>query len=117
MTFNKFEEIFRSKYPDGVIAMHGKAGGTEKNKKVYVAFQPSGKAYMYYGAYEDVLCKMGFNVISKERLAEVKLHLETEKERHGKPNMFFGGVVDNSEEIARLEKMIAEYESGEWIIA
>ena len=115
MTFKKFEEIFRSKYPDGVIAMHGKAGGTEKNKKVYVAFQPCGKAYMYYGAYEDVLCKMGFNVISKERLAENEMRLESLKERNGKPS-FFGGVVDYTDEIAKIEARLKEYRES-WIIA
>ena len=114
MTFKKFEEIFRTKYPNGDVCMHGKGGGTEKNGKVFVAFEPCGKVYMYYGAYEDVLCKMGFKVISKERLAEAKIRLETYEKRHGKPD-FFGGVMDYSQDIEELEKRIAEYET-EWII-
>ena len=115
MTFKRFEEIFHSKYPDGYVAPHGKAGGTEKNKKTYLTFVRYGKAYMYYGAYEDVLSKLGFNVISKERLAEVKLRLATLKERNGEDD-FFGGKVDNTEEIEKLEKRIRQYES-EYIIA
>ena len=122
MTFQKAQEIFATKYPEGELVQHGKFGGTEKNRKITVIFHRNttgyngSKCYEYYGAYEDVLCRIGFKVISKERLAEMKLRLETVKEWHGKAG-FFGGVVDNSEEIARLEKRIAEYESGEWIIA
>ena len=114
MTFQRAQEIFSMKYPEGELVQHGKFGGTEKNKKITVIFQHGGKCYEYYGAYEDVLCRIGFNVISKERLAEAKMRLETCKERHGKPD-FFGGVMDYSQEINELEKRIAEYET-EWII-
>lgn len=115
MTFKKFEAIFRTKYPDGDIAMHGKAGGTEKNKKVFVAFVPGGKAYMYYGAYEDILCKMGFKVISKERFAELQARLAWYKDKDGKPD-FFGGVCDYKADIERYEKQLEQYKA-EYIIA
>ena len=115
MTFKKFEEIFRSKYPDGFVAPHGKAGGTEKNKKTYVTFEQYGKAYEYYGAYEDVLSKIGINVISKERLAECEARLDQLRKWDGTDD-FFGGQVDNSKEIEELLKRIELYKA-EYIIA
>ena len=115
MTFQKAQEIFSTKYPDGELVQHGKMGGTEKNRKITVIFKDGGRCYEYYGAYEDVLCRVGINVISKERLAEMKQRLTTCIARNGKPD-FFGGVMDCSDEIRDLQNRIAEYES-EWIIA
>lgn len=117
MTFKKFEEIFLSKYPEGSISMHAKTGSSVKSHKVSVAFVPHGLVYEYFGAYEDVLCKMGFKVISKERLSEARVNLAHLKERHGKVCEFFGThTIDNSKEIARLEAFLAEVEA-EYIVA
>ena len=115
MTFKKFEEIFLSKYPEGCISMHAKSGSSVKGNKVSVAFAPTGKVYEYAGAYEDVLSKMGFKVISKERLAEVEMRLATLVERNGKP-CFFGGVVDNTAEIVRVEAFLKEVKDS-YIVA
>ena len=115
MTFKRFEEIFHSKYPEGEVVAHGKFGGTEKSKKTTVIFEHGGRCYEYYGAYEDVLSRMGMKVISKERLAETEQRLATVKKWHGTDN-FFGGVMDCSEEIARLEAFLAEVKA-EYIVA
>lgn len=115
MTFQKAHDIFMGKYPEGEMVQHGKFGGTEKNKKITVIFKRGGRCYEYYGAYEDVLCRIGINVISKERFAEAEVRLATLKERNGKPD-FFGGVMDETEEIAKLEARLNEYRES-WIIA
>lgn len=117
MTFQKAHDIFMTKYPEGEIFQHGKFGGTQKNMKITVVFNRGGRAYEYYGAYEDVLCRIGFKVISKERLAEEEIRLHDLKERHGKVCEFFGThVIDNSEEIARTEAFLQEVHDS-YIIA
>lgn len=115
MTFKRFEEIFHSKYPDGEVIAHGKLGGTEKSKKTTVVFCKHGRSYSYYGAYEDVLTRIGFKVISRQRLGELKARLEQYKEWHGTDN-FFGGTCDYREEIRAITEEIKEYEE-EYIIA
>ena len=117
MTFQKAHEIFMTKYPEGELVQHGKFGGTQKNMKITVIFKRGGRCYEYYGAYEDVLCRIGFKVISKERLAEARIRLADLKARHGKVCEFFGTyTVDNSEEIAKLEAFLAEVEA-DYIVA
>lgn len=108
MTFKRFEEIFHAKYPDGEVIAHGQFGGTEKNKKTTVVFERNGKCYSYYGAYEDVLKKLGFDVISKERLAELEARLDNYKQWNGTDD-FFGGVCDYTAEIKELTERIEHY--------
>ena len=112
MTFNKFRQIFKLKYPQGSVVAHGKFGGTERNKKVAVVFEEGGKVYEYYGAYEDILNKIGIKVISRERFESMELTLIALREQNGKPD-FFGGVVDNTEAIkqrrSELENIICNY--------
>ena len=111
MTFKRFEEIFKSRYPNGTVYMHdefchGEAG---KRHKVGVEFFPNGKVYMYSGAYEEVLCKMGIKTISKERLAALEESIEYLKRRHGDVDIFFGlGYIDNMREIMEREAFLAE---------
>ena len=117
MTFQKAHEIFMTKYPEGELVQHGKFGGTEKNQKITVIFKRGGRCYEYYGAYEDVLCRIGFKVISKERLAETEIRLCDLKARHGKKCEFFGeNTIDNSDEIARVEAFLQEVHDN-YIIA
>ena len=108
MTFKNFETLFKGKYPDGTAYAHDvfehRAPG--RIQKVAVTFAPDGKVYMYRGAYEDILCKIGIPVISKERLKEMETRLERLKESNGDDN-FFGGTVDNTQEIAELEAELA----------
>ena len=114
MTFRRFEEIFKTRYPDGWVLPHGKLGGTEKSMKTTVCFSPNGKSFLYCGAYEDILCKMGIKTISKARLAETKIRLSDLRERNGKENLF-GMIIDNSREIDRVEEFLSEIER-EYII-
>lgn len=116
MTFKKFEELFKTKYPEAMLFAHGKVAGTEKNGKVTVAFTPEGKAYEYYGAYEDILNRIGIQVISKARLEEVEAILRQYKEWHGQPNVLLGGTSDYSNEIAHYEKKIADIKESYIIV-
>ena len=115
MTFAKFQEIFHTKYPDGEVISHGKFSGTQKNMKTTVIFQSPGKCYSYYGAYEDVLNRIGFKVISKERLLEAEMRLNRLVDLNGKMG-FFGEIVNNDAEIESLAQRIKTYRE-EYIIA
>ena len=121
MTFKKFEELFLQKYPDGQCWMHDEFchGQSGYRQKVGIVFKPQTKVYMYAGAYEDILCKVGVNVISKERFAELLVRLEEYKRRqkeYGGTDWFFGIPVDYSKDITELEAQIAKYRK-DWIIA
>lgn len=115
MTFSRFESIFKEHYPQGGVVAHGRFGGTDKNKKTAVYFTECGKVYEYYGAYEDILCRLGIKVISTARLESLKLTLEHYRETNGTPS-FFGGVLDHSERISQLEKELADIESNYIIV-
>lgn len=117
MTFKKFEELFKTKYPYGSVCRHGDFGGAEKNKKIAVTFDDRPayvKAYLYYGAYEDVLNRVGIPVISKDRLCGMEYSLEEYKRMHG--GIFLGKVLDYSKEIATLEAEIEEIKATRVIV-
>ena len=118
MTFKKFQELFATKYPEGEVWMHDayEHGASGRRQKVAVEFKPHGKVFMYRGAYEDILCKIGINVISKERFSQLEMQLDHFKELDGTTDEFFGGVFDCADAIQRLEKEIADYKAN-WIIA
>lgn len=117
MTFAKYESIFRTKYPNGRTWMHNDVCRDEPRykQKVAVEFQPGGRLYFYSGAYEDVLCKIGINCISKERFAEVEARLARLKKYHGTESLF-GDIFDYSKEIEATEREIEQYRT-EYIIA
>lgn len=117
MTFKKFQSLFATKYPDGEVFphdvfCHGESG---KIQKVGIVFKPNGKVFMYRGAYEDILCKIGINVISKERFSQLEMRLDHLKELNGTDD-FFGGVFDYADSIKDIETQIADYKAN-WIIA
>ena len=118
MTFKKFQSLFATKYPDGRVWMHDEFehGVSGRRQKVAVEFKPHGKVFMYSGAYEDILCKIGINVISKERFHELEVNLDHLKELNGTTDEFFGGLWDCTEAISTLEKRIEDYKAN-WIIA
>lgn len=117
MTFAKFQKIFADKYPEGRVWMHNEVCRDQSHykQKVAVEFQPGGKLYFYAGAYEDVLCKVGINCISKERFAELEQRLEQWKRWNGTDD-FFGGVMDYTKDIQKLTDEIENYKKN-WIIA
>ena len=115
MTFRKFEELFKSKYPNGMVCKHGEFAQTEKNKKVALVFSETNKVYEYYGAYEDILNKIGIPVISKERFASLEQTLEQYKRWHGTED-FFGGVRDCSADIAKYTAEIENYRANYAIV-
>ncbi len=121
MTFKRFEEIFLSKNPGGMVVAHGQFGGTERNNKTTVVFRNGGKAYSYYGAYEDVLCKMGINTISKERLESLQKQLARLQEENGRTeeSCFDDDepwIINWDREIAELEARLEDIKKN-YIIA
>lgn len=110
MTFKKFEELFKNKYPNGEVVAHGKFGGTEKNKKTTVIFDKNGKCYEYYGSYMDILNRVGINVVSKSEIERKENELQKLNEEHGKPNKydFFGiePIIDNTSKIEDCEEWL-----------
>ena len=105
MTFNKFQELFLTKYPEGEVVMHGKFGGTEHNMKTTVTFNRNSKCYFYYGSYETVLNRLGIKVITKSSLAQIEHELAYYMENNGKPNPF--SLFNKS--VMNYEKEIKEY--------
>ena len=116
MTFKRFEELFLTKYPNGEVIGHGKFAQTERNKKTTVIFNPNGKCYHYYGAYEDILNRLGIKVYSESRLHSLEMSLKHYKEWHGQPSLFGDGVDDYSAEIKRLESDIADIKENYVIV-
>lgn len=118
MTFKKFEAAFLGKYPEGTVYPHDvyEHGVPGRIQKVAVTFTANGKVYMYRGAYEDILCKVGIPVISKERFAELEAQLAKLKGLDGKQDEFFGMVFDYSADIARLTAEIENYKNN-YVIA
>ena len=118
MTFKKFETLFKGKYPDGTVYPHDvfEHGVPGRIQKVCVVFNPNSKGYMYRGAYEDILCKIGIPVISKERFSELETRLARLQDMDGKTDEFFGGVFDCSADIARLTAEIEDYKKN-YVIA
>ena len=115
MTFSKFAEIFQSHYPEASLCMHGEFGGTERNKKVAIAFADGGKVYEYYGAYADILCKCGIKVYDKSRFDALESRLAMNRKVNGTED-FFGGTINCEEEIIALEKEIEDIKKN-YIIA
>lgn len=119
MTFNKFMDLLQTKYPEASACMHGKFGGTEKNKKVEINFTPNGKCYCYYGSYQDILLRLGIEAYYQSQVEYSKKKLERLRFEHGKENpysLFEHQVYDNSEQIAEEEKFLQDVEAGKFII-
>lgn len=117
MTFKKFETLFLQKYPNGEAFAHDvfEHGVPGRVQKVAVVFENGGKVYKYRGAYEDILCKVGIPVISKERFAELEARLAHYQKENGTETLF-GDVFDYSAEIAALTAEIEKYRK-EYVIA
>lgn len=115
MTFNSFQTIVKKRYPQAEVFPHGKFGGNSKID-VKVVFTPLGKCYEYSGSYCYVLNRLGIKAIYAHDLRGAKCRLEWLKTTHGKPNIFSGVAMDNTEAIAECEAMIRDYEENYVVI-
>ena len=117
MTFAKFQELLAGKYPDAEAFAHSEFERGERGTvaKVTITFRPGEKAYMYRVAYEDVLCKVGIPVISRERLESKEATLRRYEEEHGTEDVF-GFVRDYSGQIAEWREMIEDYRANYTIV-
>lgn len=123
MTFKRFEEIVKQKYPKAQLFKHGEMAGNCIN--VAVVFEPNTKVYQYNGNYCEVLNKLGIKAIYKHHYENKKRELERLKSKHGKPidNMFIFAdeddddcIVDYSKEIEWYTNDIADIEQNYVIV-
>ena len=112
MTFSKYEEAFKTKYPSGRTWMHNDMcrDVSGYKGKVAVEFVPGGKVYFYDGAYEDVLNKIGISAISKERYANLANRLANYLKMDGTEDLF-GGKFDYGKEIAETRAELKRIET------
>lgn len=117
MTFNKFLDLLHTKYPEATACMHGKFAQTDHNNKVEIQFTPTSKGYLYYGSYIVILQKCGLNLVAKDYVENLESSLKRYKDAHGKESEFFPGEIEDfSDEIARLEKQIADLKANNIIV-
>lgn len=117
MTENRANEILRSKYPDGEIR---RKHSTSAENKYWIKFKADGKVYYYSGtSYQQVLEKLGFEVIYKHNIEALNSEIETLNKRleslknGNKPKgltlIKFNSDADRiSFEITRTEKQLDE---------
>ena len=113
MTFRRFEEIVKGKYPESELFSHGEFAGSKIN--VTVIFEPHGKCYHYNGTYCEVLNRLGIKAIYKHDLESYRATLEMLKRTNGTQG-FFGDLIDNTERIANIEADIANFEQNYIIV-
>ena len=116
MTHATFIDLLHTKYPHADAWMHGKFGGTEKNMKVNITFEPNGKCYAFYGSYQKILSKVGIPVAYQSEIDYAKRELDRCKSEHGVQDEFFGIEQDYSDKISRLETFIDSVNNGKYII-
>ena len=119
MEFRDFEATMAKFRPDVKVFPHGTYAECRKNRKVSVIFnygKPNeSRVYDYYGSYADILRRFDIQCMNKDEYSEMLQRLESRKQWHGKKG-FFGGIVDYSEEIAKIEEKIADVESGKILV-
>lgn len=116
MTFSKFEELFKSKYPAGKVVAHGKFAGTQRNGKTTLIFSDGGLAYQYYGSYEEILNRVGVKVISASHLRSLEVALDNYRKWHGMPKFMGTGFEDHSFDIQRLDAEIEEIKNNYLVV-
>ena len=119
MTFERFEELLKTKYPEATACAHGKFAGTQGGNQVEISFRPYGKCYFYYGSYQSILCRVGISCVYKDDIESMKLRLARLKEEHGKRSLFglFKEItIDNSREIEEVEQWLKDAEDNKFII-
>lgn len=113
MTFKRFEEIVKGKYPEAELFAHGEFSGNKIN--VAIVFEPHGKVYKYNGTYCSVLCRLGIKAIYRHDLEGYRATLDMYKRTNGTKG-FFGDTIDNTEEIAKCEADISDFEQNYIIV-
>lgn len=109
MTFAKFEEIIKNRYPGVTVFQHGEFAGNKVN--VSIIFDGEhGRVYQYNGTYCEVLNKLGINVIYKHNYQALVSALERARRENGKTDIFFGGVVDTTKDIEEYTRRLQEIE-------
>lgn len=93
MTFKKFKEIVTLHKPEITVYQHG------DNNSVSVQFTPDGKIYDYSGSYIYVLNRIGIKAVHQSDLNMLEKELARLETDNGKPNIWFGGIADYSEQI------------------
>lgn len=117
MTFDKFEQLVKAKYPDARLFPHGKMHGSVQSKiNVGVEFYKGGKVYQYSATYCEVLNKLGIKAIYSHNLKATEEHLEYAKRTNGQKNIFSGKVIDKASEIEELEKVLEDYRKNYVIV-
>lgn len=103
MTFEKFDSIVKTKYPQVTTRKNITDGTT------CVIFRPNSKVYEYKGTYGQVLEKLGFETITKREVQNLEEWLKYEIEIDGKPDeLGFSDIVDNTESIKNLKRQLKE---------
>ena len=119
MKFSDFRATVQKFRPDVEVFPHGEFAECRKNKKVSVIFnygKPNeSRVYDYYGSYADILRRFDIPCMSKAEYGEMLQRLEHYKEQHGQDS-YFGGVLDYSEEITKIENKIERITSGELLV-
>ncbi len=113
MTFKSFESIVKERYPSAEVFSHGAFAGSKIN--VTVIFKPNGRCYSYNGTYCSVLNRIGIKAITKIDLWNYELSLNHLIESDGKESIF-GDILDNTQEIERLKREIADYKQNYIIV-
>ena len=116
MTFAKFEELVKGRYPNARVFKHGEFAGNKINVGVcfdYVENSKFNNTYQYNGTYCEVLNRLGIKAMYKHEYKALVLALENAKKRNGTTNIFLGSIIDCSDKIEeytnRLNDVNANY--------
>lgn len=110
MTFDRFEQLVKAKYPGVKLFPHGKfAEGVKSKINVGVIFHENSKVYTYNGTYCEVLNRLGIKAIYKHDLKAAEEHLEYAKNTNGRENIFSGKIIDKTAEIEELKTLLNDY--------
>ncbi len=101
MTIQEVNNIFQTKYSNGIIFQRGSYGGSSKNS-ISVMFKKNGKVYDYQVQnYVELLNKLGFKVLYQKNVIEMKrqiAELEKELKAGGRENILFKCFVPLSDQ-------------------
>ena len=114
MTFKEFQGIVKRFRPELEVSRHGEYG--YNGKYTLGVIYPNGKIYNYSGSYCSVLQKLNIPVVYKKELESLKSYLAELETENGTEDIYFGGIIDNSEAIAQYKAKIKEFEENYIII-